>query len=251
MRVFYDEENVCIEIAIDYCDEEAMKKLCKIIVYQEDARNLWKIEGIYLNHALGEDDISEAQKRLGKLFSEKGKNMNVTEKRRRSSKDHIILSKEELMEYFAFFAVYYMQVKIRPQNDNMNIIDFGTESDANYVYIKMKNTNKINILEVLQYVGIEKLNLLTCKEYDFVWSDNVFENIEKFFPEIGAYIENKMSGLKEDGWIKSEEYIKTHVLKKEMKLIYLLEKVTGETVEIPMLKILCQHKKPELMIVPM
>lgn len=230
MQIIYDEKNVYVKITIDYCDVDAMKRLCEIITEDKDNFELWEINGINLNHALDEKDIFESQKRLNKLFSKKGKCMNITEISERF-RDCISLNKKELIKYFADFSIYYMEIMVTAQNNSMDMIEFGTDSDSNYIYIK-KEKSVNSVLGLLQQIGIERLDTFTCKKNDLVWNDNIFECIGEKYPEINDYFEHKIIELKKDGWTIQEKHIKNCYWKKKKRLIYHLSKAGKKDMDI-------------------
>lgn len=247
MQIIYDRENLYIKIAIDYDDVEAMNRLCDAVIECSNSRCFWQVQGIYLNHALDEKDILESQKKLEHLFSKKGKCMNVTKMSGKLT-DCILLSKEEVKNYFADFAICYMEIIVTAQDNDIDILEFGTDSDSSYVYIKKKNSNNSSTLRLLQQVGIEQLHAFICGKNDLVWNDDIFESVGKRYPEINAFLEYKILALKEDGWTIQEEYVKNCSWKKKKRLMYHLSKANNEVMDMPILNIQYQHRNSSLVI---
>lgn len=241
MQIIYDRENVYIEVVVDYDDVEVMNRLCDAVIECSDFQCFWQIQGIYLNHTFAEKDILESQKRIECLFSQKGKHMKVTKNAGKLT-DCILLNQEEVKCYFVDFAKFYMEIIITVQDNKADIIEFGTDSDSNYVYIKKKKDNKNRILRLLQQVGIEQLHTFVCEKDDLVWNDNIFNDISKKYPEINVFLEYKITTLKKDGWKLKEEYVKNCILKRKKKLMYNLSKENNEVMEIQILSIQYQHK---------
>lgn len=247
MQIIYDREKIYIEIAIDYNDVETMNRLCDAVIEFSNSQCFWKVQGIYLNHTLDEKDIMESQKKLEHLFHKKGKHMNVTKMSGKLT-DCILLSKEELKNYFADFAICYMEIIIMAQDNGIDVLEFGTDSDSNYVYIKKKNSNNSGTLKLLQQVGIERLHTFICKKNDLAWDDDIFKSVSKRYPEINVFLEYKISALKKDGWTMQEEHVKNCILKKKKRLIYHLVKPNNEIMEIPILNIQYQHRNSSYVI---
>lgn len=246
MKIIYGKEIVYIEITIDYDDVETMNRFCDAAIECSNSRCFWQVQGIFLNHALDEKDVLESQKKLEHLFLKKGKCMNVTETSGKLT-DCILLSKEEVKSYLVDFAICYMEITVTAQDNDIDVLEFGTDSDSNYVYIKKKNRNNGSTLRLLQQVGIEQLHTFICGKNGLVWNDDIFESVGKKYPEINAFLEHKILALKKDGWMIQEEYVKNCSWKKK-RLMYHLSKANKEVRDVPILNIQYQHRNSLLVI---
>lgn len=234
MKIFYNKENIRIEIPMDYCQKDTMKELCSFIVSPMEI-TYWQVDGLYLNHSLDEEDISMAQKNLEKLYYLKQKTMNISENQGVFFKDSILLNKTELIEYFADFAIFYMEVTIYPKDISENIIKFGTDADADFVYVYIKENKKTYIQNILRYIGICKLRYVQINESDFHWKDIEFNQILFHYPEISYAIQMKILKLEQKGWTKKADYVTTYGLSKRKKLVYQFCKNGLDCIEIPIL----------------
>lgn len=246
MKIIYGKDNVYIEITIDYDDMEAMYRFCDAVIELSNFCCFWRVQGTFLNHTWDEKDVLESQKKLEYLFLEKGKCMHVTETTGKLT-DCILLSKEELKSYFADLAICYMEITVTAQDSDIDVLEFGTDSDSNYVYIIKKNRNNGSILRLLQQVGIEQLHTFICEKNGLVWNDDIFESVGKKYPEINAFLEHKMLALKQDGWMKQKEYVRNCIWRKK-RLIYHLSNANKEYKDIPILNIQYQHRNALLVI---
>lgn len=237
MKVFYNEENICIEIPMDYCQKEAMTNLCKVILSLTEHEAYWIVEGRYLNHALDEIDIALSQKKLEKLFRKKNQNMNVNGVQGIFSKDHILLSKDELLDYYADLSICYMEVVAKPQSFHTGIIALETESDANYIYVRIENNSKTYVKNILQCMGIDCLKYVQIEKSNIDWNHHLFEYLILQYPEIESVIGEISRKMKEEEWMLQKQRIKTNCTNREKTLIYQFVKPMGETLNMPVLKV--------------
>lgn len=215
MKIFYNTGNICIEIPADYCQKDTMKNLCKIILSPIEHDTYWIVEGIYLNHALDEADISSSQKRLEKIYRKKYQHMNVNGGKGIFSKDSILLSTDELIENYADFAIYYMEVVMKPQSFHTGIIALETESDANYIYVRVENNSKVYVESILQYMGIDSLKYVQIEKSNIEWGNNIFDNLILQYPEFESVIGEILSKMKKEDWMLKKRCIKTNCINKE------------------------------------
>lgn len=237
MEIFYNSENICIKIPVDYCQKDTMKNLCKVILSSTEHDAYWKVEGIYLNHALEEADILLSQKKLEKIYEKKHQYMNVNGDKGIFSKDNILLSKDELIENYADFAIYYMEVAVKPQSFHTGIVALETESDANYIYVSVENNSKIYIESLLQYMGIDSLKYVQIEKSNIEWGNNIFNDLILQYPEIESVIGEILSKMKKAGWMLKRRCIKTNCINKEKTLVYQFIKDTGEHLKLSVLKV--------------
>ncbi len=246
MQIIHSEKYTEIKIPVDYCNVSLMRELCKIIVNNTESGN-WILRGLYLNHALDDEEILSAESRLENLFYKKMKKMNVTEEKH-FLEDLIVLTETELLDYFADFAIYYMEITVKPQNEVFAFPKIETEADANYIDIKINNNNKMCIDKLLKYMGIDKLKKIESENNNFAWNEQLFYSLKEKYSEIEDFIKYKSEILERHGLIKRKEYVKVHYWKKKMQLIFYVLNKNGDQLEIVLIEIRAKHRANRLQI---
>lgn len=246
MQIIYSEKYMEMRIPVDYCNLGLMKKLCEIIVYGTGCEE-WVLKGLYLNRTLDDEDVLSAKSRLEKLFYKKLKKMNVAEEKHFLA-DSIVLTTNELSEYFGDFAVYYMEIVVKPKNQTFVFPKMETEADANYLYVKMDNKNKVCINKLLKCIGVDKLKKIEYENSDCIWNENLFYRLKTKFSEIDDYMKYKTEVLKKYGLMKRNEGIKLQRWKRKIQLIFYISNKSGEQSEIVLLEITSKHKTNRLQI---
>lgn len=245
MQIFYNAGIIRIVIPVDYDKKNIINKIFNIVLSSSGRNSFWLVEGLFLNHAVEEENIFSAQERLKALYDKKCKKMNIAENDI-FQKDKIMVTKTELMQYFFDFANCYMEITARPQKYDKWIVELGTEADANYIYVCIKESGKVCIQDLVEYIGIEKLSHVQIERSNRDLEISMIHDLIIQYPEIQKRIDKQMFEMEKKGWFKSKQYIKSCYIRQEKVLVYELKKVTGEYMKLPVLKLKNHYKKLDI-----
>lgn len=246
MQIFYNAGIIRIAIPVDYDKKNIINRICNIVLSSSGRDSLWLVEGLFLNHALEEEDILSAQERLKFLYDKKCKKMNVAENGSIFQKDKIMVTKTELMQYFFDFANCYMEITVSPQKYDKWIVELGTEADANYIYVCIQESGKVCIQDLIEYIGIEKLSHIQIEKSNRDLEISMIHELIIQYPEIQKRIDKKIFEMEKKGWFKTKQYIKSYYIRREKVLVYELKKETGEYMKLPVLKLKNHYKKLDI-----
>lgn len=234
MRVYYNgvrnKGKICVEVPIDYSQKETMKQLGQILLSQINTKD-WLVQGLGLNRVLEDEEMLPAQMALETLFNIKNKKMNVSMESGPGEKDNIFLDKEEVIEYFADFAVFYMEVTICPANKEEQILEISTEADACYVFVCVPEKRKQYAREIIKNIGVLELSYIEIGSYRYNWKDSNWAQLFLEYPEIKDFIEAKLLKMQNDGWTKGNEYTRTNQLSRKARLFYTFYLENGKQIE--------------------